>query len=467
MIWNLENTYSSLPKELFSKVDLNPVEKPELVAFNSALARELGLGEFQPNTDLLYLAGNSAPPSSQPLAQAYSGHQFGHYNTLGDGRALLLGEFLTPKKNRYDLQLKGSGPTPYSRRGDGRAALGPMLREYLISEAMFALGIPTTRSLAVATTGEQIYRETILPGAVLTRIASSHIRVGTFQLAAFLSSNDSLSPLRELTEYTISRHYPEIADSSNPPLELLKIAIRKQAELISQWMGVGFIHGVMNTDNMTLSGETIDYGPCAFMNRTNLETVFSSIDRNGRYSFGNQPGIAQWNLARLAESLLPLIEETLAVEAIQEFKTLYESFWNQKLVSKLGLEIENLSLAKRFFDLLCLHQADFTNSFRDLSLPQLPKNSFTETQDFQSWHKEWIKAHPNKKSMETVNPAYIPRNHLVEQALAAAQDQKDLALFNKLLNAVSKPFEINPNFTELTAAPSSEEDGAYKTFCGT
>ncbi len=470
MIWSLENTYLTLPKELYTQCSPTPVLAPRLVIFNAELATELGLGNFEEKTDLLILAGNTLPRNTVPLAQAYAGHQFGHFNILGDGRALLLGEILTPQGLRFDLQLKGSGPTPYSRNGDGRAALGPMLREYIISEAMHHLGVPTTRSLAVVETGQSTVRETLLPGAILTRVAASHIRVGTFEYAA---STNNVDLLKSLTLYTLQRHYPEHLNDENPALALLKEVSLKQAQLIAKWMSFGFIHGVMNTDNMTLSGETIDYGPCAFMNGAQWETVFSSIDRQGRYSFGNQPGIAQWNLARLAESLLPLIHpdpskaQDLAINVIQNFKNQYEKFWHQSLVTKLGLEMKDLNLAIQFLDLVFSLKVDFTQSFRDLTSTTLPVNVLTQHPEFVLWHKVWKQKFSQKKEqMNQVNPIYIPRNHLVEEALQSAVVEKNMKPFYRLLKALSNPFTFQSEFDDLGPPEKLTNDG-YKTFCGT
>lgn len=476
MIWNLENTYLKLPPELYKKCNPTPVLSPQLVIFNSSLSKELELSSLVEDQDLPILAGNSFPSGTQPLAQAYAGHQFGHFNILGDGRALLLGEVVTSQKKRFDIQLKGSGPTPFSRSGDGRAALGPMLREYLISEAMHGLGIPTTRSLAVVKTGESVFREQELPGAILTRVASSHLRVGTFQFAALSKDPQSL---KSLLIYTIERHFPHLTGEPNPALALLKAVSTQQADLVSKWMSVGFIHGVMNTDNMTISGETIDYGPCAFMNGANLETVFSSIDRQGRYSYGNQPGIAQWNLARLAESLLPLINEdltqaqNLAVEVIQNFKIQYETFWQEKLLSKLGLNQIHLPHALKFVDLIFSVKADFTKSFRDLSLSELPINALTQHPDFNLWHKAWLQIlQQNQISLEAqkgklnhINPLYIPRNHWVESALQSAVIG-NLEPFHRLLRALSNPFTYEKEFDDLESSAQLTDDG-YKTFCGT
>ena len=364
--WNFQNTYTSLPPHFFQRALPTPVRAPGMVFFNSSLAESLGFSPDPtvPATLAPYFAGNSIFNGSEPIAQAYAGHQFAHFTMLGDGRAILLGEHLTPQGERFDVQLKGSGPTPYSRRGDGRAALGPMLRELIISEAMHALGIPTTRSLAVVSTGEPVFRENTLQGAILTRIARSHIRVGTFQFATATPREDGL---KRLADYTIDRHYPECTDPTSRYRDFLNAVIDRQAKLVSQWMMSGFIHGVMNTDNMSICGETIDYGPCAFMDQYHPDTVFSSIDHHGRYAYGNQPVIAQWNLARFSETLLPLLSEdrgaalTIAKEAIDRFPALFLGYWLQGMRSKLGLETENpsdLDLSNRLLSLMLKHEAD-------------------------------------------------------------------------------------------------------------
>lgn len=374
-----------------------PVESPKLIIFNRLLASSLGLDVESLDSDegAQIFAGNSIPEGAEPLAQAYAGHQFGNFNMLGDGRALLLGEQITPQGERVDIQLKGSGRTPYSRGGDGRAAVGPMLREYIISEAMYALGIPTTRSLAVVSTGENIIRETERPGAILTRVASSHIRVATFQYAARWGSIDDL---RALAEYTLHRHFPDVAQAENRYLLLLQEVIKRQAALVAQWQRVGFIHGVMNTDNMAISGETIDYGPCAFMDAYNPSTVFSSIDRQGRYAYGNQPYIAGWNLARFAETLLPLLHEDeeqavqLAQDAIAQFSELYHHHWLQGMRAKLGLldeESEDEALIKELLELMEKHSADYTNTFLALTFDRLEGTALFGTPEFAEWHERW------------------------------------------------------------------------------
>lgn len=471
MKWSLENTYSKLPKSLFTLAGPTPVKKPSLILFNSTLSKEMGLEEFEPERDLPILSGNTLVTDSTPLAQAYSGHQFGHYTQLGDGRAHLLGEVVSPKGQRYDLQLKGSGPTPYSRRGDGRASLGPMLREYITSEAMHALGISTTRSLAVVSTGEPVFRETTLPGAILTRMAKSHIRVGTFEYA---SSLDDLSTLKALTEYSIDRHYPDSKD----PLEFLSNVCKKQAKLVSQWMGVGFIHGVMNTDNMSICGESIDYGPCAFLDEYDSLKVFSFIDRNGRYAFGRQPAIALWNLSRFAETLLPLIDDNpehaakKAEEVLSHFSEDFKQEWLIVMSKKLGLSDinskESLESIQKILDLMERHKADYTNTFRALAEQKQLEDSLFTSEEFKRWKQGWSKRlEPNQsfQTMRSSNPSIIPRNHLVEEALEESLEGSYEKL-DRLLEALEKPFDDNKNFDDFKQLPS-EAQKVKNTFCGT
>ena len=471
--WNIETSYTQLPDAFYARVKPTAVRAPKIVAFNHELAKNLGLNSdaLESNEGANFFSGNETLPGSEPIAQAYAGHQFGYFTMLGDGRAHLLGEHLTPDGRRVDIQLKGSGPTPFSRRGDGRAALGPMLREYIISETMHALGIPTTRSLAVVATGEPVYREKELPGAILTRVAQSHIRVGTFEFAVALNKGEHL---RTLADYTILRHYPEIQGSDEPYLELLKRVIDRQAFLVSRWLLVGFIHGVMNTDNMTLSGETIDYGPCAFMDRYSRATVFSSIDRQGRYAYGNQPGIAEWNLTRLAESLLPLLDENeekaiaKAEEAIVTFGSLFESHWVEGMRSKLGLQDKDkgdLPLITSLLDLMEKHQADYTNTFRALSLNEESSGPLFQDASFVDWKKAWLSRSPVRTLMLMQNPAVIARNHRVEEALSAAVDRGDFSVMEHLLTALRSPFDEPANLTLRDAPPSNAAD--YQTFCGT
>ena len=425
-------------------------------------------------------AGNVIPEGASPLAQAYAGHQFGHFNMLGDGRAILLGEQISPQGVRVDIQLKGSGRTPYSRGGDGRAALGPMLREYIISEAMHALGIPTTRSLAVVSTGEPVIRETDLPGAILTRVASSHIRVGTFQ---YVANWGNVEELRELADYTLKRHYPEIEKDERRYLSLLQEVIKRQAELIAKWQLVGFIHGVMNTDNMAISGESIDFGPCAFMDTYDPATVFSSIDREGRYAYGNQPYMAGWNLARFAESLLPLLHENqeqaieIAEDAISDFAELYQSNWLAGMRAKLGIfneEIEDESLIEDLLNMMQKYRADYTNTFRALTFEKYEDSSLFGYPEFNQWHERWqARLERQQESEETShqlmlnsNPAVIPRNHRVEEALNAAVEQGDYSVMERLLVVLSQPFAYSPEQKEYCTLPAPSSL-PYRTFCGT
>ena len=478
--FKFENTYAKLPEILATKLVPVPVKKPKLVIFNNRLAEDLGLDVNSVSEDDLtnLFSGNKLPTGSEPLAQAYCGHQFGHFVMLGDGRAIVLGEHLTPSGKRIDIQFKGSGRTPYSRSGDGRAALGPMLREYIISEAMHGLNIPTTRSLAVVATGEMVQREVALQGAVLTRVASSHLRVGTFQ---YLAARQDIKSLKELVNYTIKRHYPEFINSKNQALELLRIVIKKQAYLIAEWMRVSFIHGVMNTDNMTISGETIDYGPCAFMDYYDPKTVFSSIDLHGRYAFGNQPNIAEWNLARFAEAILPLFDLdnkkaiSIAEQEINNFKDIFKNNFTTMMKGKLGLisnEIEDDKLMKDLFQLMFENEADYTNTFVYLMNGSVPQEKLIKDKNFIEWKNKWnsrlsrnqdiIKA---KELMTKNNPIIIPRNHLIESALSKAE-QGNLDEFNKLILALKDPYQDNEQLTGLkNPAPRSEKK--YQTFCGT
>lgn len=479
--WNLEQSYARLPSLFYARVGPDPVRAPELVVLNEPLAAALGLNAeaLRSPGGVAVLGGNQVPEGAEPLAQAYAGHQFGHFTMLGDGRAVLLGEQVTPTGQRFDIQLKGSGRTPYSRRGDGRAALGPMLREYIISEAMQALGIPTTRSLAVVATGEPVYRETVLPGAVLTRVAASHLRVGTFQYAAKWGS---LEDLRALADYTLQRHFPEIEIGEDRYLALLRGVARRQGLLIAQWQLVGFIHGVMNTDNMALSGETIDYGPCAFMDRYDPSTVFSSIDQHGRYAYGNQPHIGAWNLARFAETLLPLLHESqeeairLAEAVLKEYATVFDQRWLAGMRAKLGLfseEPEDEALIDELLRLMQAGGADYTNTFVALTFGRLDETGLACSVEFAQWHEQWqARLGRQQESQESVqermkesNPAVIPRNHRVEAALTAAQ-RGDLSVMERLLAVLARPFAHAPEQAEY-AAPAPESDRPYRTFCGT
>lgn len=479
--WNFDNSYARLPQTFFTRVNPASAPEPQLIILNAPLAASLGLNAeaLQSRDGIAALAGDQIPEGALPLAQAYAGHQFGHFNMLGDGRAILLGEQITPQGERFDIQLKGSGRTPYSRRGDGLAALGPMLREYIISEAMHGLGIPTTRSLAVATTGESIYRETELPGAVLTRVAASHIRVGTFQYAANYGSEEDI---RTLADYTLQRHYPDIALDDNRYLSLLQEVIKRQAALIAKWQLVGFIHGVMNTDNMAISGESIDFGPCAFMDAYDPATVFSSIDTHGRYAYGNQPPIAAWNLARFAETLLPLLhtEEaeaiTIAQDELANFAVLYRGHWLAGMRAKLGLfqeEQQDAALIEGLLKLMEQYQADYTNTFRALTFDMTEGIVLFETTEFAEWKKQWQarlgrqqeSLSEAQKLMRSSNPAVIPRNHRVEAALDAAVQDEDYSVMERLLAVLANPFAHSPEQVEYAAPTRSSRP--YQTFCGT
>lgn len=480
--WNLENSYSTLPKSFFTPIKPTAVASPKLIILNHFLAEALGFNpqELEGEASVSIFGGNSVPEGSYPIAQAYAGHQFGHFTMLGDGRAILLGEQITPQGQRFDIQLKGSGPTPYSRGGDGRAALGPMLREYIISEAMHGLGIPTTRSLAVVTTGETVYRETKLPGAILTRVASSHIRVGTFEFAAKLNN---IYALKSLADYTIIRHFPNITEEEKPYLALLKEVVKRQASLIAKWMLVGFVHGVMNTDNMVISGETIDYGPCAFMDNYDPATVFSSIDRYGRYAYGNQPSIAGWNLARLAECLLPLIDDdeekavNLAQAAVSDFTSLYNKYWLSGMRAKLGLfneEDDDQGLIEDLLKLMHSHAADYTNTFLGLTFRSYNDIDMFKTSEFIQWQNRWQARLERQKEtkedshklMKNNNPAVIPRNHRVEEALDGAVNHGDYSVMHKLLDVLSQPYGHCPQQEEYRKLPNST-NRPYRTFCGT
>lgn len=480
--FNYDNSYSRLPQMFYTHLDPAPVRSPHLIVFNDELAESLGLSGQVLKSDegVNLLAGNDIPQGAYPLAQAYAGHQFGYFNMLGDGRAVLIGEQVTPSGERYDIQLKGSGRTPYSRQGDGRAALGPMLREYMISEAMHGLGIPTTRSLAVVKTGEMIIRETYLPGAILTRVASSHLRVGTFQYAAKWGA---IEDLKALADYTLQRHYPEAADAENQYLRLLQEVIQRQAVLMSKWQLVGFIHGVMNTDNMAISGETIDYGPCAFMDAYDPATVFSSIDRDERYAYGNQPSIAGWNLARFAETLLPLLHEDteqaviIAQDAIAEFPKLYRRHWLAGMRAKLGMnteEQEDESLIESLLEMMYKYDADYTNTFRSLTLQQPEQVAMYGSDEFTSWFEQWqarLGNQPEEKAdaydlMRRSNPAVIPRNHRVEAALEAAVNQADYSVMEQLLDVLKNPYAYTAEQAEFATLPP-KSSVPYQTYCGT
>ncbi len=474
--FNFENTYARLPELFFSHVELNPVPHGKLVIFNEMLAKDLGLnGENLRNQNGLgILSGNVIPSGGLPIAQAYGGHQFGHFTKLGDGRAILLGEQLTPNNERYDIQLKGSGRTPYSRGGDGKATLGPMLREYIISEAMHGLQIPTTRSLAVVMTGEKIYRETKLPGAILTRVAKSHLRVGTFQYASVWGSEKEL---KALVDYAIERHYPRLLEGNkNRYLSFLQAVIDAQARLISQWMLVGFIHGVMNTDNVAISGETIDYGPCAFMDVFNPATVFSSIDEQGRYAYANQPKITAWNLSRFAETLLPLLDAdqnvaiSLAEEEIKHFSSIYDGYFLNGMRKKLGITTDNpqdKELTRDLLHLMYEHKADYTNTFLDLTFERFEKGDLYSSNEFKLWKKKWkSRQEPNAfEIMEKNNPALIPRNYKVEEVLRAAVQDEDFKPLYDFLKVLKSPYDHSE--TQRSYARPPDPSVPYVTYCGT
>ena len=479
--WRFDNTYSKLPEYFISNTSPIPVKSPELIILNDNLAKELGLNfSLIDKKDLSKLfSGNSLPEGSKAISQAYAGHQFGHFTMLGDGRAVLMGEHISKNNERFDIQFKGSGKTPFSRNGDGRAALGPMLREYIISEAMHALNIPTTRSLAVVKTGEDVMRENTLQGAILTRVASSHLRVGTFQ---FIAARKSEKELKTLINYTINRHYPNIKQSKNQALEFLKVMIKQQTNLVINWMRVGFIHGVMNTDNMAISGETIDYGPCAFMDTYDPQTVFSSIDQFGRYSYSNQPNITKWNLARFAECLIPLIDPNkdkaieIATETINNFDKNYEIKWINMMRDKLGLfgqDPKDLVLILDLLTWMHKNKADYTNTFCVLMNENVQKNKIYEDENFIIWKKRWeerLKLNNNNpekflKLMRSVNPLIIPRNHKVEEALESANNN-DLSPLIKLIKILEKPYDKQQeNIDYQSPAPLGNKK--YQTFCGT
>ena len=477
--WHFDNSYSKLSKTFKEDIKPTPVHEPELVILNEELAKNLNLNFSGIDKKKLaeIFSGNSLPDGTNSIAQAYAGHQFGHFTMLGDGRAVLLGEHLINKKQRIDIQFKGSGRTSFSRGGDGRAALGPMLREYIISEAINALNIPTTRSLAVVKTGEKVVRENLLNGAILTRVASSHIRVGTFQ---YIAATQNVDDLNTLVDYTIDRHYPEIKYSKNKALDLLSLVMERQCQLVVNWMRVGFIHGVMNTDNMAISGETIDYGPCAFMDQYDPKTVFSSIDKFGRYAFSNQPPITKWNLARFAECLIPLIdkdEETaikIATELIDNFQNIYEEKWLNMMRDKLGLfgeDKNDQTLINKLLEWMKNNNADYTNTFCHLMYGEFDDEIY-KNDDFKGWTNEWQKriklnnsSDKHLELMKKTNPLVIPRNQKVEEALADA-DKGNLETMNKLLKVLSNPYSDQENIVEFQKpAPIGNEK--YQTFCGT
>lgn len=484
--FSFDNTFARHMEGFWVEARPGPASAPRMIAFNRELARELGLDVERLEGRPALFAGVELPEGAEPLAQAYAGHQFGHFvPQLGDGRALLLGEVIDRESARRDVQLKGSGPTTFSRGGDGLAAVGPVLREYLVSEAMHALGVPTTRALAAVATGQPVYREQELPGAVLTRVASSHLRVGTFQ---FFAARSDLERLRRLADYAIARHYSELAEHESPYLALLEAVCERQASLIARWMHVGFVHGVMNTDNTTISGETIDYGPCAFMERYDPATVFSSIDRNGRYCYGRQPRIASWNLSRFAETLLPLIDDDaeraveMATEVVERFGPRYAHHWLTGMRAKLGFTTEREGDETLVGDLLqAMHEAevDFTQAFRALGPAAAGELDplqalFGDSENLAPWLDRWharlaqetVQPEARAESMRRVNPVYVPRNHKVEEALDAAVENADYGPFRELFEVVLKPFDEQPG-RKAFAEPAPRDAAPYRTFCGT
>lgn len=484
-----DNSFARLPQQFFAPVDPTPVAEPWLIKLNRPLADELGLDIAALERDGAQIfSGNRVPAGAAPLAMAYAGHQFGSFvPQLGDGRAILLGEVIDRNGERRDIQLKGPGQTPFSRRGDGRAALGPVLREYIVSEAMFALGIPATRALAAVITGQPVYREQILPGAVFTRVAASHIRVGTFQ---FFAARGDMASVQALADYAIDRHYPEVKDEERPYLAFFRAVVARQAALIARWLHVGFIHGVMNTDNMTISGETIDFGPCAFMDAYDPKKVFSSIDQFGRYAYASQPAIGQWNLTRLAETLVPLFDPVaatavdLANDVLGEYGAIFQRHWLDGMHRKIGLasaEEGDLDLVQALLTAMHHGQADFTLAFRrlcdsaaDPSVDAALASLFTTPGAITSWLADWRKrlagepatADERATAMRAVNPAYIPRNHRIEQAIVAATEDADFSLFEALVDVTSRPYEDQPRFARYADPPEPDEE-VQQTFCGT
>ena len=483
-----DNSYQNLPQDFFERINPVPVKDPQLIIFNNDLGKSLGIDQKISKKELANIfSGNEILKGSSPIALAYAGHQYGNFvNQLGDGRAVLLGEVSTPNQERFDMQLKGSGQTRFSRQGDGRSPLGPVIREYVVSEAMNALGIPSTRSLAAVTTGEKVFREVILPGGILTRIAKSHIRVGTFE---YFAAQKNTENLKTLADYTIKRHFPSLKDVANPYLSLLEIVSERQIELISKWMGVGFIHGVMNTDNTSIVGETIDYGPCAFMDEYNPSTVFSSIDAHGRYAFGNQPLIAQWNMACFANSLLGLIDKDTekatdkAQKVINNFPNKMSEAMMSVMCKKIGLDSTKTNSQEALTKLLRImldNKSDYTLTFRYLSeiikgkRDSLFKQQFLEHKQISNWLKEWkelIKDQNLAKkeialSMESSNPVFIPRNHLIERAIEAAVENNDFSEMKTLLTILSKPYEEQSKYGEYMKPPKPLEV-VHQTFCGT
>jgi uncharacterized protein YdiU (UPF0061 family) len=480
-----DNTYARLPDRFFARLKPTPVAAPRLIRVNWALAESLGIDPvaLEGEDAARFFSGNAIAEGSEPIAQAYAGHQFGGFSPqLGDGRAILLGEVVGRDGLRRDIQLKGSGPTPFSRRGDGRAALGPVLREYLLSEAMAALGVPTTRALAAVVTGERVARDTLVPGAIFTRVAASHIRVGTFQ---YFAAQEDIEAVRLLADYAIARHYPEAAESAQPYRAFLDGVVARQADLIAQWLLIGFIHGVMNTDNTAISGETIDFGPCAFMDAYDTRAVFSSIDHQGRYAYGNQPNIAFWNLTRLAEAMLSLLGETEeaaiaeAKESLGAFSSRFQAAYDAGLRRKIGLSgtgEADTALAHDLLRLMADNGADFTLVFRALSEGDndVTRALFADGSAYDAWAARWrtqLEGEPGtpdqrRAAMRSVNPAYIPRNHIVEQVIQAAVGAENFGPFEEFLDVLSRPYEDQPGRERYTLPPAPEER-VMQTFCGT
>ncbi|AOM83810.1 protein adenylyltransferase SelO [Salisediminibacterium beveridgei] len=478
--WNLEQSYvRSLPERFYTVTDPQPVKDPHLLLLNDELAKELGLNPDAVTDEVVgVLSGNAFPKGALPFSQSYAGHQFGQFTMLGDGRAIMIGEQITPEGKRLDLQLKGSGRTDYSRGGDGRAALGPMLREYLISEALYAMKIPANRALSITLTGEPVFRQTVQPGAILTRVADSHLRVGTFQFAAQFGDDGDV---KKLADYAILRHDPDLEEQPEKYHHFFQRVMDRQAKLMADWLHVGFIHGVMNTDNMSISGESIDFGPCAFLDDYDPATVFSSIDREGRYAYGNQPYIASWNLARLAETLISLIHDDqdeavkLLQKDLEQFATLYQNYWLEGMRRKLGLKEAKDNDRSLFNDLLQWmeeHHADFTNTFRSLSNGKEPEGTDTALREWIAhWHQrladEGASVDNAHAQMKQVNPVVIPRNHLVEEALQKAETDSDMTFFRDLLQAVRQPYDENELTKRFTTPPPPDFTDGYQTFCGT
>jgi len=493
--WNNLETYQNLPNEFYSMVSLSPVEKPKTLLLNKNLSRYLGIdpNDFSTKEGLDLIAGNCGLKGQKALSQAYAGHQFGYFTMLGDGRAVLIGEIKTPKGELFDMQLKGSGKTPYSRGGDGRAALGPMLREYIISEAMDALGISTTRCLALVETGEKVQREKLLPGAILTRVAKSHLRIGTIQYAAAMTTHENLI---KIIDYSVNRHYPECKQQENPYLCFFKKIIENQAGLIAKWQRVGFIHGVMNTDNMTISGETIDYGPCAFMDEYKENTVFSSIDNFGRYSYGNQPKIGKWNLARLGECLIRLIHQDekvsikLIEEALNEYDEIYQKFWLKEMSGRLGIlhpKKEHVHLIEDLLSVMENHSLDYTNTFLALMEELMVRNEIIpdaihkidKIAQISQWKEGWYQILKQSdrsfqdiiETMKAYNPRVIPRNHIVERVLKDCEKDGNFDSFHEFLKILKKPYDHDFFFHDRLGIhyqePAPKSGKPYKTFCGT